>query len=579
MTENPLDLPDLPSECWELIFRSLNDQSHFESLSLVSHRFLSITNYLRNSLKLTDPSTPFLHRLFGRFQNLKKIDLCEFQGDPNLILCLISRSGLDLESLNISNFKSFPFMGFKELGTKMKNLKELNCSQIFAFRDSDLIAIAETCEFIEVLDISYPENDSSFLPQGFQNIQSSPTYITDSGIEALSMKLKRLKRINLSGNFFITDKSLMFLSTNLVLLREILIRDCDFITQSGISFAMRNSPNLVSISVNGIGIPTIDSCFKESFAYARGLCEVDLSNSYISDELLRLLGEACIPLKKLVLAHCYNFTLAGISFLLCKYQSLEHLNLEAANFLEDEFMIEFSKFLTNLNFINLGFCAKLTNSTFFAILRECPLLSEIKMDTTNLGLDDFTTPLVINPQVKSLHLARNGNLGDEFLKKLAVLCPNLEVIDLSHCSGITEEGIGEILKSCEIKCLEIKVCRAVFDLGIDLELPKLEVLRASGSALNDHALKMIANTCSRILHLDLDNCLNVTTSGVKEVVEHCRTLREINLRWCDEVNVDIVAWMVFSRPSLRKIIPPCGFAPTESQKNFFLHHGCLVCNG
>ncbi|KAH9715565.1 f-box domain-containing protein [Citrus sinensis] len=338
MTENPLDLPP---ECWELIFNSLNDQSHFESLSLVSHRFLSITNYLRNSLKLTDPSTPFLPHLFNRFQNLKKIDLSEFQGDPNSILYLISRSGLDLESLNISNLKSFPFMGLKELGTKMKNLKELNCSKNFSFRDSDLIAVAETCEFLEVLDISYPENDSSFLPQGFQNIQSFSFYITDSGIEALSMKLKRLKRINLS-----------------------------------------------------------------------------------------------------------------------------------------------------------------------------------------------------------------------------------------------EEGIGEILKSCcEIKCLEIKRCRAVFDLGIDLELPKLEVLQASGSALNDHALKMIANTCSRILHLDLDNCLNVTTSGVKEVVEHCRTLREINLRWCDEVNVDIVAWMVFSRPSLRKIIPPCGFAPTESQKNFFLRHGCLVCKG
>ncbi|KAH9667285.1 f-box domain-containing protein [Citrus sinensis] len=577
MTENPLDLPP---ECWELIFNSLNDQSHFESLSLVSHRFLSITNYLRNSLKLTDPSTPFLPQLFNRFQNLKKIDLSEFQGDPNSILYLISRSGLDLESLDISNLKSFPFMGLKELGTKMKNLKELNCSKKFSFRDSDLIAIAETCEFLEVLDISYPDNDSSFLPQEFQNIQPFSFYITDSGIEALSMKLKRLKRINLSGNFFITDKSLMFLSSNLVLLREILIRDCDFITQSGISFAMRNSPNLVSISVNGIGIPTIDSCFKESFAYARGLCEIDLSNSFISDELLRLLGEACLPLKKLVLSHCYNFTLAGISFLLSKYQSLEHLNLKAANFLEDESMIDLSKFLTSLNFIDLGFCAKLTNSTFFTILRECPLLSEIKMETTNLGLDDFTTPLVINPQVKSLHLARNGNLSDEFLKKLAVLCPNLEVIDLSHCLGITEEGIGEILKSCcEIKCLEIKRCRAVFDLGIDLELPKLEVLQASGSALNDHALKMIANTCSRILHLDLDNCLNVTTSGVKEVVEHCRTLREINLRWCDEVNVDIVAWMVFSRPSLRKIIPPCGFAPTESQKNFFLRHGCLVCKG
>ncbi|KAJ4718575.1 putative F-box/LRR-repeat protein [Melia azedarach] len=526
MTEKSLDLPQ---ECWELIFNSLDEQRHFESLSLVSRRFLSITNYLRFHLKITDPAIPFLPQLFNRFQNVKKIDLLEFQGDLNSILCMISRSGLDLESVNISKQKRFPLIGLRELGTRMKNLKELNCSKIRSLQDSDLVAISETCSFLEVLDISYPEADSNFLSDRSLDLESSSGFVTDFGILALSGNLKRLNKIDLS--------------------------------------------------VNGIGIPSIDSCFKESFAYARGLCEIDMSNSFISDELLCLLAEACLPLKKLVLSHCYNFTLAGISFVLSKYQSLEYLNLEGANFLDDESMIGLSRFLCSLNSINLGFCSKLTNSTFFTILRDCPSLTEIKMETTNLGLDDFMTDLVVNPRVKSLHLARNGNLSDQFLRRVALLCPNLQMLDVSHCSGITEEGIGEILRSCELKHLEINACRQVYDLGIAFELPKLEVLRALGSGFNDDSLLTVANTCCRILHLDLENCLNVTTNGVREVVENCRTLREINLRWCDGVNIDIVAWMVFSRPSLRKIIPPCGFAPTESQRDFFLRHGCLVCKG
>ncbi|KAL5825941.1 hypothetical protein ACOSQ3_022004 [Xanthoceras sorbifolium] len=81
---------------------------------------------------------------------------------------------------------------------------------------------------------------------------------------------------------------------------------------------------------------------------------------------------------------------------------LEYLNLEGANFLSDGSMIELSHYLSRLKSINLGYCSKLTNSTFFTLLRECPALSEIRMETTNLGVEESTTELVINPRIKSL---------------------------------------------------------------------------------------------------------------------------------------------------------------------------------
>jgi F-box/leucine-rich repeat protein 2/20 len=90
---------------------------------------------------------------------------------------------------------------------------------------------------------------------------------------------------------------------------------------------------------------------------------------------------------------------------------------------------------------------------------------------------------------------------------------------------------------------------------------------------------MIAKRCHGLLQLDLEGCLNVTIKGVNEVVQSCMRLREINLKLCDNVKVDIIPRMVFSRPSLRKIIPPCRFIPTDKQNKFFLRHGCLVCKG
>lgn len=105
------------------------------------------------------------------------------------------------------------------------------------------------------------------------------------------------------------------------------------------------------------------------------------------------------------------------------------------------------------------------------------------------------------------------------------------------------------------------------------------IFPAEGLAINDEALASIGKRCGRLSRLNLEGCLNVTARGVEGVIVNCKALKEMNLRWCNNVSVDIVAWMVLSRPSLRKITLPCGSVPTANQRNFFLRHGCLVCQG
>ncbi|XP_022714758.1 F-box/LRR-repeat protein 3-like [Durio zibethinus] len=571
---------ELPEECWESIFSFLEHHRYFEPLSLVCNRFLSITNHLRRTLTITDPTLESLPRLLLRFPNLTTIVFRDFHGNLDSVLSQISQSGLPLKSLDVSNQKSFPLLGLKQLGSKMKNLTELNCSNIGSLKDSDLIEIGNCFPFLEVVDISYPDLGSGFSPNRSVDSKSFPSLVTDYGILGLASTLRRLRKIDLSGNTFITDQALVSLSLNCLFLSEIGIRDCDFITQNGIALTMCTSGNLKSIFMNGIGIPSIDVCFKDSFAYARSLCELDLSNSFISDELLCSVAEACLPLHKLVLSRCVCFTFDGIYLLLSKYQFLTYLDLEGANFLNDESMLELTKFLANLTFINLSLCSKLTSSTFFNLTRNCPLLSTINMERTNLGVEEFPTEIVVNPRVKSLHFAWNNSLNDECIKMAAHVCPNIEVLDVTYCSGITEEGILAVLKSClQIRCLEISRCEGVKNLEIDFELPKLEVLEAEGLGITDEALTLIGKSCCRLSHLNLEGCLNVTARGVEGVVVKCKALKEMNLRWCNNVSVDIVVWMVLSRPSLRKITPPCGSVPTVNQREFFLRHGCLVRKG
>ncbi|KAH7572594.1 hypothetical protein JRO89_XS04G0279000 [Xanthoceras sorbifolium] len=528
---------DLPQDCWGLIFKSLPDERHFESISLVSHRFLSITNNLRSSLNITHQTLPLLSKLFLRFKNLKRLDLSYFHGDPDAVLNLISLSELDLKSLNISNLKRFPRVGLRELGSKMKNLEELNCSKIRGLQDADLFAVSDCCLSLEALDISFP----------IYGIDDS-TIVTDSGVVTLDFS----------------------------------ILDCPLITQKAIGEAMRGLPNLVSVGLCDCesGIASIDSFIHRSFACAKGLSVIEFSKSSISDELLHCLANACLPLKKVVFSRCYDFSFVGLCFLLSKNRFLECLNLEGAGFLNDGSMIKLSQYLFRLKSINLDLCFKLTNLTFFTLLRECPVLSEIRMESTNLGVEESTTELVINSRIKSLHLALNEYLNDEFMKKVAFICPNLQLLDVSCCKIITKEGIGEILKSCgEIQCLRIESGTQIKSLGIKhFEVKKLEVLQVRASGIDDDALIMIANTCPRLLYLDLDLCINVTTRGVKEVVVKCRALRNIRLYFCPNVNANILLWMVIQRPSLRNIVYglPSKEFPTESQRNLFLQHGCMV---
>ncbi|KAL5574497.1 hypothetical protein UlMin_016196 [Ulmus minor] len=575
MGENSVDLP---VECWELIFKRV-EVHHLASISLVCKRFLTITNQLMKSLKVK--YNHFLPQLLRRFRKLSEINLSDFRGEIDYLLPQIAGAGLDFQALDVSKQMNFPSNGLRILGSKLKNLRYLNCSRICSLRDEDLDLIGQFFPSLEELDISYPDYMVSVF--SYQSRVSSSSFskpITDDGICSLSIKLKRLRKINLSGNHLITDKSLQFLSTNCVQLSEIVILDCDLVTEKGINLVTHRCANLNSISVSGIRFSVAASTFDNSLACTKALSSVDFTDSNISDELLYSMAKACLPLKKLILYRSHGFTVNGILFLLSKNQFLQYLDLGKVEFLTDDSMFEISKCLPSVTFIDLSRCNELTEFTLFNLIRNCPMLNEIKMAGTKLGAKEFTGDFVVNPQVKSLDLLRNKCLGNESVKKIAFACPNLQLLNLSYCCHITEEAVEEVLKRCpEIRHLNVNSCKGLKKFLIDFELPKLEVICATKTSIDDEGLSLIGKNCRNLLQLDLHYCVNVTDKGVKEVVQNCRALQEINLKWCDQVSVDTIAWMVFSRPSLRRIIPPCGSFPTENQKIFYLQHGCLVCEG
>ncbi|GAU35724.1 hypothetical protein TSUD_258990 [Trifolium subterraneum] len=575
----------LPNECWESVFKFLfNDDDDdnnrhrlLESLSLLSKQFLSITNPLLLSLTFYDPARPYLSRLFHRFTKLTSLDFSFYNGDLDALLTRISRFSLHLTSLNLSNKPNIPADGLRAFSKKIKTLTSLTCSNVHSINSTDLFLIAHSFPLLEELDLSNPINCKNY--NGFLD-----------AIKALSLALSKLRKINLSRHCYLNNQSVYHLFKNCMLLGEVILFKCYGVTCDGIAFSLLERPKLWSLSFSNTTFGSarfgtkVTSLFSDSLVSClNGLTCLDLSSLSISDELLTSIAREVLPLKRLVLQNCTGYNFAGILSLLSKCQSIQYLDLQNAEFMTDHRVAKISLLLGDLVSINLSECRKLTNSALLALVSNCPLLSEIKMEHTSIGkniaknsndLIDFG----LNPQLKSLYLAHNSWLRDENLILFASILPNLQLLDLSDCDCISEEGICEVLKRCcKIKHLNLAKCNVVRLLGLNFEVSNLEVLNLSDTNVEDETLYTISKNCCGLLQMILEKCLLVTMNGVKHVVKNCTQLREINLRDCIKVHMHAisVSLMVFSRPSLRKITTPPSFHLNEKKK-VNSHQLCIV---
>ncbi|GAU34831.1 hypothetical protein TSUD_259110 [Trifolium subterraneum] len=526
----------LPDDCWISIFREIidgdddNNLCYLQPLSLASKHFLSITNRLRFSLTISNPTLQYsIPTLFHRFLNLTSLHITIFQGKLNSLLCQISKFPFKLKSLKLSNQTQFPAKGLRALSKTITTVTSFTYLYIDNIDNNDFVLVSHCFPLLEELDMQHNR-------MCFQGVEV--------GLKAMLTALPKLRKINLSGYYFINDLLLLYLCNNCEFLEDIIMLKCPLLTRHGIASAIRQRPTLRSLCSYQCG--NISSHFIDSLLSLKGLTCLDLSYANISDELFTSIATEDLPWRRLVLQYCNGYSFAGIFSLLSKCRCIQHLDLKKADFLIDHHVVNLSLFLADLVSINLSECCKLTDSALFTLVNKCPLLSDIKMEHTSIGeniVENSNSLLnfVLNPPLKSLYLAHSSLLTDESLIMMASLFPNLQLLDLSNCDNISGEGICQVLtRCCKIRHLNLDYCSGVKLRGMNLEFPKLEVLNLSHTSIDDETLYVISKNCCGLWQLLLESCGNVTNKGVKHVVENCSKLREINLKSCDKVCADIV---------------------------------------
>nr|XP_029151361.1 F-box/LRR-repeat protein 14-like isoform X2 [Arachis hypogaea]XP_029151362.1 F-box/LRR-repeat protein 14-like isoform X2 [Arachis hypogaea]XP_029151363.1 F-box/LRR-repeat protein 14-like isoform X1 [Arachis hypogaea] len=552
--------PHLPDECWELIFKHISDPLDYESLSLVSRQLFSLTNSLRTDLSVLDPVRPLLPTLLRRFPNMTTIKITRyFTGDINALLSQIALFDLpSLRSLDLSHQPTFPSHGLQQFSQKFPTLKSLNCS----FMPQDLGLIVECFPNLEEIDVSFPPYNCD--------------EITDySRVKAFASGLKKLRKVNVSGNRKFRNSHISTLCQNCHFLEELIVLESTSrhseITQ--IANAIRQRSQLRSLSFSGWHDKISE--FIDALVNLKGLTCLDLSYTPISDEVLCAVAEEGLPLRKLSLQYCRGYGYHGISRLLRKCNHLHYLDLESTEFLNDQRVGELSLLLGNLNFVKLNGNEKLTDLSLFAIMRNCPLITEIRMENTCLGKKKVEENfLFVNySHVKFLYLANNLWLDDRSVTILASVCPNLEMMDLSD-SRTYSKGVIEVLwRCCKIQRLDLAhLGYKEVPFKVNFEVPTLFVLNLSWSRISNEELSLISENCYNLKELKLEYCYRITASGVKQVVKNCKQLRMISLYSCQNISTDVIAWMLLAKSSLRKIT----FASDAGRRDLSLSHGCVV---
>ncbi|MED6131387.1 hypothetical protein PIB30_009609 [Stylosanthes scabra] len=489
--------PHLPDECWESIFKHLTNPHDLESLSLVSRRFHSFINRIHTHLTVSEGLLPHLPALLRRFPNLTSIELTRYiNADIDAILSQIASFDLpSLHSLDISHQRTFPSDGLRQFSQKFPTLKSLYCSHTHP----DLVLIDECFPNLEEIDVSL-------------------TYLFPD-TEALASGLKKLRKLDLSGTYMLGDSSIFTFCQNCVSLEALVVHQTDSISKIGIGNAIRQRPQLRSLDVRW-GNVTLE------FIAALALCAI---------------AEGGLPLRELSLGDSSGYQYSGISCLLRKC-NLQYLDLQRTEFLNDECVIELSLLLGNLNVVKLSGNEKLTDLSLLAIMRNCPFITEIRMERTSLGKHKLEEDcLVVNSHLKFLYLAQNKWLDDGSVTMLASVCPNLGMIDLTE-SWRVSKGAIDVLQMCR-KIQHMNLAHLGWDLFqflVNFEVPTLFVLNLSWTRISDEELSLISKSCYKLKELNLDCCQKITANGVKQVVKNCKQLRMISLYSCEKYLVTLL---------------------------------------
>ena len=138
----------------------------------------------------------------------------------------------------------------------------------------------------------------------------------------------------------------------------------------------------------------------------------------------------------------------------------------------------------------------------------------------------------------SIHLGRLHRITDVSVHSLAISCPRLGHLNISKCSGITDNGVRALVDSGSpvLQRLVLSGCNVTDDSFCDFDVNRLHSLREISldgcCHCGNATLSWLSRACPQLLCLKVGGCTRVTDVGVGEAVTRMSNLSTLSLRGC-----------------------------------------------
>ncbi|XP_047349779.1 F-box/LRR-repeat protein 7-like isoform X1 [Vespa velutina] len=302
-------------------------------------------------------------------------------------------------------------------------LNHIDFSQCYpSLTRSTLLIIGRFCHNLEIVDISGLEISSSgieLLARNCTNIKKLnlgysmhySTHICDRDFIMLFEMNKGLRYLNLY-QINISGKCLNFLSSNAF--EELVLNSCDGIQELHFANALANLTSLKSL--------LIKDC----------IC--------VTSRILEAIGKYCTNLKEFELTRECLFLSVPIcedALQITQLVNLEILRLIQNVFINDDFLIVLASKCRQLIYLDINGCQNVTDTGLQAVATlpklETLIISNLNK-VTAIGLDNMCN-------IRQLECKSCISINDTGLAILIHVSPNLELLDLTGCKGITNNII------------------------------------------------------------------------------------------------------------------------------------------
>ncbi|GAM25647.1 hypothetical protein SAMD00019534_088220 [Acytostelium subglobosum LB1] len=315
-------------------------------------------------------------------------------------------------------------------------------------------------------------------------------------------------------------------------------------------------PTILALDLEGAHLLTANST-RTIGSVCTQLQKLSLANcTNISSESLTAIGNGCKNLEVINLKGCFQVCNAGVLALARGCHALRSINLSGCIKVTDAAIHELHQYSRRLQTLELRRCVQVTDAAFQAF--NLTTLQSIDLLECSYITDHAIVNICNNSrQLTSIKISGKG-ITDVALKCIGARCKSLAVLETIMCEQITDEGVQAIVRNClDISTLNLcsskNITTAAFQIDDELILPADDnvdsmdtLIAAATSTANQQCLQ-------RLVHLDLNRCINTNDSSVLAITIQATHLETISLAYCEDITDESIVAIAQRCPNLKNI--------------------------